>query len=175
MPIRTDTYRFPTAELLVRFFQADPAQPVALAEAAALVGLTREQFREVLDAEGGHAPGDTVLWSEAAAYLFDAWPRKDILELVEAEAGPRIPAGFKLRRVEWWLPDFVVDAMKHQAGQDWQDDPRLRHRLHLAPDRVCTVEDYVADLLYLAITPETVRHLGRLRDFHDAYVYPVVD
>jgi hypothetical protein len=170
MPIRTATSKFPPAELLVRFFHADPQQPVPLAEAAALLGVTALELRALLRAEGGHLEGNRVRWSEVAAYLLDTWPRRQLLQAIERAAGPVLPPKFRLMRVEWWLPMYLVQAMRYQARHEPESGTRLP-----APAADRTVDDYVADLLVSHITRETVHHFGKDEQFLRALIYPVLD
>jgi hypothetical protein len=166
----TAASKFPPAELLVRFFRADPAQPVPLAEAAALLGMSPFELRGLLRAEGGHERGNRVRWSEVAAYLFDAWPRRPLLQTIERKAGPVLPPKFRLMRAEWWLPIFLVQAMRYQASHDPAAGGRLSHGV---AER--SVDDYLADLLFAHIAPETVEHFRSDEAFQRAYVYPVLD
>jgi hypothetical protein len=174
MPIRPDTSKLPPAELLARFFQADPAQPVPLAEAAALLGMSAFELRGVLRAEGGHERGNRVRWSEVAAYLFDAWPRKPLVTAIERAADPVLPPKFRLMRVDWWLPLFLVQAVRYQAAHDPAAGSRLPRRL---PAGLAEpgVEDYVSDLLFAHIGPETLEHFRSDEKFMRAYQYPVLD
>lgn len=174
MPNETATPQFPSPEMLRKFFRTDPHSAVPLSQAARLLGLTTAAFRRLLDAEGGHGLKKTVPWHEAAAYLFDAWSRERILEaLGEEEAARVIPAEFRLVRVEWQLPLFLVRALLHQAAQEGAPDHRLRRRLPPDPVYARGVDDYVADLLYMEIRPETLEHFGGDAAFMAAYLYPV--
>ncbi|HYI12670.1 MAG TPA: hypothetical protein VEK57_26705 [Thermoanaerobaculia bacterium] len=166
--------KFPPAELLVRFFQADPAQPVPLADAAALLGMSAFELRGLLRAEGGHERGNRVRWSEVAAYLFDSWPRRPLLQAIERAAGPVLPPKFRLMRVDWWLPLFLVQAMRYQAAHDPAAGSRLPRRLsgRLAEP---SVDDYVSDLLFAHIAPATLEHFRSDEKFMRAYLYPVLD
>jgi hypothetical protein len=154
MPTDPDSRPFPSRESLVRFFSADRRRPVALSRVAKLLGVTTGTFRAMLDAEGGHRDADTVTWAEAAAYLFDAWPLARVLETLGPGHAHRVPRDFHPTRVAWSIPAFIVRAMEHQAGAERG------------------VDDYVADLLFNQIEPETVAAFGGDHAFLAAYHFP---
>jgi hypothetical protein len=166
MPSEPATPPFPSRELLARFFRTPPGALVPLAEVAALLGITRRKLWALLRAEGAHTAGGAIPWSEAAAYLFDAWPRARILDALGASAEDVIPEQFRLMRVEWAIPVFIVRAMEHQAASGRRGASALRER---------TVSDYVTDVLYNEIDPATVRAFRGDSAFLRALHYPVVD
>lgn len=141
MPIDATSPRFPLHEPLARFFTADPRKPVAPSQVAELLGVTPETFRSMLDSEGGRRDASTLTWAEAAGYLFDAWPLAQLLEALGPEHAHRVPRDFHPTRVAWSIPIFIVRAMEHQAAAEW-----TARGLH----------DYVADLLFNQIQPETL-------------------
>jgi len=79
--------RFPRRETLADFFRMDHRQRVRVPELARLLDVAEHQVREILRAEA-------VDWGEAAACLFDAWPRARILAALGPELARRIPAAF---------------------------------------------------------------------------------
>jgi hypothetical protein len=170
MPIDPASPRFPPPESLSRFFRLDPRTRVPLAQVAELLGTTPDHLRATLRDELPRSRTASMAWTEAAAYLFDAWPRADLLAALGPDSVELIPPAFHLTRVRWSLPIFVVRAMEHQAARAWQDDPRLRRTL---PAR--RIDDYLADLLYAEIQPETVSAFRDDRAFLRAFYYPVGD
>jgi hypothetical protein len=175
MPTDPASPRFPLPESLTRFFRLDPRARVPLAQVAELLGTTPDHLGATLRDELPRSRTASIAWTEAAAYLFDAWSRADLLDALGPDSAGLIPAAFHLTRVPWSLPIFVVRAMEHQAARTWQDDPRLRRTL--APDHLHArrVDDYLADLLYAEIQPETLRAFRDDRAFLRAFYYPVGD
>lgn len=176
MPIQPAQPQFPGKESLRRFFAADRRVPVPLAELASLLGVSQEAARAILDAEGGHPPGEPVAWSEAAALLFDAWPRMAILDALGPRPGGLIPAELRLVPVRWSIPIFVLRAIEHQALRAWYGDPRGRV-LGLVPaaSHARALDDYIADLLHAAIEPATLAAFGDDPSFLRAFHYPALD
>ncbi len=166
MPTEPATPAFPRHESLARFFRMPPDARVPLAEVAALLGTSLPRLRAILRAEGVQALGGAIPWTEAAAYLFDAWPRARILHTLGPAAAAAIPSEFLLARVDWSIPIFVVRAMEHQAATAGRGDPRVRAR---------GVDDYVADLLYNDITPATLDAFRHDKAFVQAFHYPLFD
>ncbi|HYC88572.1 MAG TPA: hypothetical protein VEO54_05125 [Thermoanaerobaculia bacterium] len=160
MPIAPAAPRFPLRETLARFFRLDPRSRIPLDEAARLAGTTTERFRALLLADGAHDSSTSIPWPEAAAYLFDAWPRARILDALGPGFAEIIPPDFRLTRVDWSLPIFLVRALGHQAA-------RVSHARG--------IDDYVADLLYCAIEPETLDAFRDDREFLRAFHFPVLD
>lgn len=155
MPIDPATPPFPLREPLARFFAADRRKRVPVSRVAELLGIPTEMFRAMLDAEGGRRSSATLTWAEAAGYLFDAWPLAQLLETLGPEHAHRVPRDFHPTRVTWSIPIFIVRAMEHQAAAEQRG-----------------VHDYVADLLFNQIQPET---LAAFRDdpaFLAAYHFP---
>ena len=107
--------------------------------------------------ENKAAYGDPSVHELAAAYLFDAWPRAAILAALGQEHAGRIPAQFHPVRVDWSIPVFIVRAMEHQAAGA------------VSPRRV---DDYMADLLFNEIQPETLLAFRDDPGFLAAYHYP---
>jgi hypothetical protein len=174
MPIESPAPAFPDRESLVRFFKMPAHALVPIAEVAALLGTTIDTFREVLRAEGAQPLDSSLPWTEAAGYLLDAWPRADILDALGAEASHLIPSEFQLVSVNWSLPMFLVRAIEHQATAVWAN-PRLPGSAATGGQQSRHVQDYVADLLYNEIQPDTIRALGDDGAFVAAYRYPAVD
>jgi hypothetical protein len=160
MPSEPAAPRFPRRETLARFFRLDPRSRIPLDEAAELAGMTTDLYRAMLRADGAHDSSTSVPWSEAAAYLFDAWPRARILDALGPDCAEIIPPDFRLTRVDWSLPIFLVRALDHQAG-------RVSHARG--------IDDYVAELLYSAIEPETLEAFRDDREFLRAFHFPVLD
>jgi len=175
MPIDPATPRFPLHEHLARFFNADPRRCVPVSQVAALLGITTEMFRAMLDSEGGRRRSDMLPWTEAAAYLFDAWPRTRLLDALGPEDARRIPAGFHPTRVSWSIPIFIVRAMEHQAAADWRRDPRVLHGMSPNHTAARGVHDYVTDLLFNEIQPETLVAFAGDPAFLAAYNFPSRD
>jgi hypothetical protein len=142
---------FPLHEALAGFFTADPRKRVPASRVAELLGITSDVFRSMLDGEGGRRCTSTLTWAEAAAYLFDAWPRAQLLDTLGPDCSHRIPHDFHPTRVAWSIPIFVVQAMEHQAAVEWSRDPRGIPPNHMAARGV---HDYVTDLLYTRFSPK---------------------
>ncbi len=162
MPIETAMPQFPRTELLRRFFRTDPRARVPLADLADLLGVSLEAARAILEEEGGHPPDDRIAWSEAAALLFDAWPRAGILDALGPELGQVIPAEFSPASVRWSVPVFVLRAMEYQAARASHGHSR-------------GIDDYIADLLHAAIEPATLAAFGDDASFLRAFHYPMLD
>ena len=175
MPIEPAAPRFPLTESLRRFFRLDPRARVPLSQVAELLGMTADAVGAMLRNEGGHRRTDSLPWTEAAAYLFDAWPRARILDSLGPGFAEVIPVEFQLTRVSWALPIFLVRAMEHQAARAWQDDPRVRASLTPNPLHARGIDDYIGDVLYGEIQPETVAAFREDSAFVRAFHYPVID
>jgi hypothetical protein len=172
MPIDPATPTFPLHEQLARFFAADRHRRVAVSHVAQLLGITTAMFRSLLDREGGRRASGTVSWAEAAGYLFDAWPRARLLEALGPGHASRVPPDFHPTRVTWSIPIFIVRAMEHQAAADWRRDPRVQRSI--APNHTAArgVHDYVTDLLFNEIQPETLVAFRGDPAFLAAYDFP---
>jgi hypothetical protein len=175
MPIDPATPTFPLHEQLARFFTTDPRRRVPLAHVAELLGITTEMFRSLLHSEGGRRRSDTLAWAEAAGYLFDAWPRAQLLDALGSGHADRVPADFHPTRVVWSIPIFIVRAMEHQAAADWRRDLRVQRTISPNHTAARGVDDYVADLLFNEIQPETVVAFGGDPAFLSAYNFPSRD
>lgn len=151
---------FPRHESLARFFRTPSEALVPLSEVAALLGTTIPALQAILQADGIHHPDGPIPWTEAAAYLFDAWPRARILDALGSEAASIVPPDFMLTRVAWSLPLFLIRAIEHQAS---------------VASRTRGVDDYVADLLYNDITPATLEAFRHDEAFVQAFHYPLID
>ncbi len=175
MPIDAATPTFPLHEPLARFFASDPRKRVPLSRVAELLGISTELFRSMLDKEGGRRPSATLPWAEAAGYLFEAWPLSRLLETLGPEHARRVPHQFHPTRVTWSIPIFIVRAMEHQAAAEWRRDPRVQVGISPNHSAARGVDDYVADLLFNGIQPETLVAFRDDRDFLVAYHYPSPD
>jgi hypothetical protein len=172
MPIDAATPTFPLHDPLVRFFTADPRRRVPLSHVADLLGTPIETFRSILQSEGGRRASGTLSWSEAAGYLFDAWPRAQLLETLGPGHASRVPRHFHPTRVTWAIPIFIVRAMEHQAAAEWRRDPRVQAGISPNHTAARGVQDYVADLLFNEIQPETLVAFRGDPAFLEAYRYP---
>lgn len=175
MPIEPPAPTFPGRESLLRFFSLPAQASVAVEEVAELLGIAVDIFREVLRAEESEPVDGTILWTEAAGYLLDAWPRADILDALGAEASALLPSQFQLVSVTWSLPIFLVRAIEHQAMTIWTSTARLPGRSVTGGPSSRHVQDYVSDVLFNEIQPETVRALEHDSGFAAAYRYPAID
>lgn len=175
MPIAPATPKFPLHEPLARFFAADPRRRVPIAHVADLLGIPTETFRAMLASEGGRRRSDTLPWADAAGYLFDAWPRAQLLDALGPEHARRVPPDFHPTRVSWSIPIFIVRAMEHQAAAEWRRDPRVLAGVTPNHTAARGVHDYVADLLFNEIQPETLVAFGGDPAFLAAYHFPSRD
>jgi hypothetical protein len=147
-----------------------------VAEVAELLGVTPQTFQGMLQEEGGHDGGLSISWREAADYLLDCWPRAAILDaLDESDFSDVIPAQFRLTRVAWSLPVFIVRAMEHQAAREWRSDPRIRDSVVPSHVYARRLDDYIADLLYAEIEPATLAAFRDDSSFLRAFYYPEGD
>lgn len=172
MPLDPAEPRFPLHEPLARFFAADMRERIPLSQVAELLGTTTKVLRSMLASEGGRRPSATLAWPEAAAYLFDAWPRAQLLETLGPVHAARIPRHFHPTRVTWPIPIFILRAMEHQAAAEWRRDPRVRSSISANHTAARGVADYVTDLLFSEIQPETVIAFRDDPAFLAAYDYP---
>jgi hypothetical protein len=172
MPIDPATPKFPLHEHLARFFATDPRRRVPLAHVAELLGIPTEMVRSMLDSEGGRRRSDTLPWAEAAAYLFDAWPRAQLLDALGPDKASRVPADFHPTRVSWSIPIFIVRAMEHQAAAAWRLDPRVLTSITPNHTAARGVDDFVTDLLFNEIRPETLDAFRGDPAFLAAYNFP---
>jgi hypothetical protein len=62
--------------------------------------------------------------------------------------------------------------MEHQAAADWQRDPRLLRSLSPNHTAARGIHDYVTDLLFNEIQPETLAAFGTDPAFLAAYHFP---
>ena len=176
MPIDPAAPPFPQHEALARFFALEsPRRRVPLAQLAGLLGMDPDLLRAMLLAEGGRGNVESIPWAEAAAYLFDAWPLTGILAALGPEHATGIPREFHPTRVNWSIPIFIVRAMEHQAAAEWRHDPRVRAATSPNHTVARGVHDYVADLLFNAIQPETLVAFRGDPAFLAAYHYPSRD
>ena len=175
MPIDPATPKFPLHEHLARFFTTDPRRRVPLSHVAELLGITTEMLRAMLDSEGGRRRSDTLAWGDAAAYLFDAWPRARLLDALGREHARRVPSGFHPTRVTWSIPIFIVRAMEHQAAAEWRGDPRVLTSITPNHTAARGVDDFVTDLLFNEIRPETLVAFHGDPAFLAAYNFPSRD
>jgi len=152
----------------------DHRRGVGVSQLALLVSASEEQVRKVLHSEGIMPAMDSIPWGEAAGYLFDAWPRAQIIAALPPDAASLIPVAFHPSPAGWGLPPFILRAIAHQAALQRKSDPRFNPA---AAGRFASpsVEDYIADILYNEIQPDTVAALGCDPAFLQAYHYPPVD
>jgi hypothetical protein len=142
-----------------------------MARPAAANGIRRTESQPAAG-KGGRRRGDTLAWAEAAAYLFDAWPRAQLLDTLGPEHARLVPHQFHPTRVTWSIPIFIVRAMEHQAAAEWRLDPRVQRSLSPNHTAARGIHDYVTDLLFNAIEPQTVVVFRNDPDFLAAYNYP---
>jgi hypothetical protein len=79
----------------------DQRRRVSVSALAQLLGAPDDQVREVLLREALQRRFDSVEWGEAARYLFDAWPRAQIIDALGPDLAGLIPAAFHPARVQW--------------------------------------------------------------------------
>jgi hypothetical protein len=175
MPIDPAEPMFPLHEPLARFFATDPRKRLPISQVAELLGITSQRFRSILANEGGRRRDDKLSWAEAAAYLFDAWPRAQLLDTLGPEHAHLVPHQFHPTRVTWSIPIFIVRAMEHQAAAEWRRDPRVQRSISPNHTAARGVHDYVTDLLFNAIEPQTVVVFRDDPAFLTAYNYPSRD
>jgi hypothetical protein len=175
MPAESTASRFPNRETLAAFLRMDQRQRVRVSAVAQLLGAPADQVREVLLSEGVQLHFDSVEWGEAAGYLFDAWPRAQIIAALGPGLAPLVPAEFHPAPVTWRIPLFILRAMKHQAALMRENDPRVNPAATGAHFISPAVEDYIADILFTEIQPSTVEDLAIDSAFLKAYHYPPLD
>lgn len=153
---------FPDRAKLAAFFKKDPSRRVRICDLAPLLGTSTDQVRTMLRADDLDMRSDAIEWGEAASYLFDAWPRAQILAALGPVLSRLIPHAFHPVPVQWGIPLFIVQAMEYQAAQAGRFTSPL-------------VDDYVADILFNEIRPATVGTLSSDGAFLEAYSYPPLD
>lgn len=153
----------------------DQRRRVRVPMLARLLGASAEQVREVLLNEGVQLRSDSVEWGEAAAYLFDAWPRAQIIDALGPDAARLIPAAFHPAGVHWRIPLFILRAIEHQAALMHENDPRVNPAAIEGHFISPALEDYIADILFAEIHPSTVADLASDTAFVEAYHYPPFD
>jgi hypothetical protein len=176
MPTHSHAPRFPRPETLAAFFRMDRQSRVRVSRLARLLDAPAREVRHILRSEGVELRGDSVEWGEAAACLFDAWPRARIIQALGPDRAHLVPPAFHPVRVRWAIPLFIIRAIEHQAALLRAADPREHPG---APDprfASPSVDDYVADILFNEIQPSTVATLARDDEtFLEAYRYPLRD
>lgn len=175
MPAEANAALFPSRQTLARFFRMDPRQRVLVALLSELFGASDDQVRQLLRAEDVPVRSDSVAWGEAATYLFDAWPRARIIEVLGPDLARLIPPAFHPTPVRWQIPIFILRAIHHQAALEWENDPRGSAAAGDGRFTPHAVDDYVADVLFNEIQPATVDVLGQDPEFLRAYHYPLPD
>ncbi|MEO8383273.1 MAG: hypothetical protein ABI779_26690 [Acidobacteriota bacterium] len=175
MPIVSQPPRFPGRETLAALLRMDRRQRVRVPALAQLLGAPEEQVRQVLLSEGVELHVDSVEWGEAAGYLFDAWPRAQIIDTLGPGLALLVPSAFHPARVQWQIPLFILRAMEHQAALMRHNDPRVNAAAIDGHFRSPALEDYIADILFTEIQPSTVADLAADPAFFDAYHYPPLD
>lgn len=174
MPTDLAASAFPSRKALARFFRKDTRQRVHVPQLAQLLGARDEQVREMLRSEGVQPGIDSIEWGEAAGYLFDAWPRTQIIDALGTDHARLIPPAYHPTRVQWQIPLFILRAIEHQAALMRENDPRVNAA---AGGRFTSTsaEDYITDILFNEIQPATVEALGHDPAFLQAYYYPPLD
>ncbi|MGZ5441672.1 MAG: hypothetical protein ACXW5U_26050 [Thermoanaerobaculia bacterium] len=175
MSARSNPPRFPRRETLAGLLGMDRRRRVGVPALAQLLGAPEVQVREVLHGEGIQLGLDSVEWGEAAGYLFDAWPRAQIIDALGPTLAHLIPAAFHPARVRWRIPLFILRAMEHQAALLRENDPRVNAAATAGYFVSPAVEDYIADILFTEIQPSTVADLASDAAFLEAYHYPPLD
>lgn len=175
MPTGPHAPPFPRRDALAAFFRMDQRRRVRVSVLARLLGAPAEQVREVLRTEGVPLRFDSVEWGEAAGYLFDAWPRAQIIDAVGPDVASVIPPGFHPAPVQWRIPLFILRAIEHQAALMRANDPRVNAAAVPGHFISPAVEDYIADILFSEIQLTTVADLATDPAFLDAYHFPPFD
>jgi hypothetical protein len=175
MSIEPAAPAFPRSESLLRFFRMTGDAFVPIAEVAELLGTTIEIVQAMLREEGVLPLDGPLPWDDVAARLFDAWPRARIIEALGPEAASLVPRDFQLTRVTWAIPVFILRAIEHQAAEAWRNDPRVQGSVVANPSDARGVEDYIVDLLYNVIDPDTLDAFRDDPSFLRAFHYPAVE
>jgi hypothetical protein len=175
MPAHSHAPRFPPVETLSDFFRMNRHDRLRVAQLALLLDAPAERVRHILRSEGIELRGDSTEWGEAAGYLFDAWPRAQILETLGPDRARVVPAAFHPAAVRWTIPPFIIRAIEHQAALMRAHDPRVNPDAPHARFASSSVDDYVADILFNEIQSATVTALADDGAFLQAYRYPPLD
>jgi len=118
---------------------------------------------------------DSVAWGEAAACVFDAWPRVQLIAALGSDSAHIIPSAYHPAPVQWEIPIFIVRALQHQAAAMRENDPRVNAEAAVARLTSSSLDDYIADVLFNEIQPATVVELSHDPAFAQAYHYPFID
>src|SRR5687767_8722624 len=89
-----DTRMPPSRSELIEFFRMKRRERVPLDQLARLLAAPADRVRAVVESEGLPLQSDSIEWVEAAAYLFDAWPRAQIIDTLPRDLARRIPTAF---------------------------------------------------------------------------------
>ena len=172
MPADFQAPPFPSREALADFFRMDPRERVGVVMLARLLGASGRQVRRVLRSQGVAFPLDSVAWGEAAASLFDAWPRAEVIAALGSGLADAVPAAFRPEPVRLGIPLFILRAMEHQTALLRECDPRVNAAAADGRFTSPSVDDYIADILFNEIRPGTVADLSHDASFARAYHYP---
>jgi hypothetical protein len=130
-------------------------------EAALLIGWSEPQLYFDLQAEGKLREDGLVDWEDVALRFLRAWPLDWLIRTL-GEQVTLLPEGLQLVPVTWYLPRYVILAMRTQATLRAND-----------PEVHTTGEgDLVTDILHRNIEPATVEALRGHAGFLDAFHFP---
>jgi hypothetical protein len=150
----------PSPALLTRFFQERHPRPVE--EVAALVGWPREQVEREARNSNALLPGGFVEWYDAASWVLEAWPLATLFRQLGPQAA-LLPSGLQLIPLRLEQPAFLVRALQTQQRIEPMPHRTVRPR---------TFSEYMTDLLYRSIHPDTVDALSDDEAFLRAYAFP---
>jgi hypothetical protein len=150
---------FPPTDMLVRFFAS--RTPLPIADVSTLAGFSRSWVAKKVRTElVTLTPDGRVPWDHAMDWVLRAWPLRTIEEALPADQRGLFPRLLQTVTVTWRIPQYIVDAMTHQAAREnWSEET---HGL--------TVEQYVSDRLHDIIESTAFNEFGR--EFYEAFYFP---
>jgi hypothetical protein len=108
----------PSHSALRRLF-LQPKSVYSIPAAARLLGITRKELREWIDAgEMETDDGLAVPWSEIVAFGLDIWSQAVVEEALGADVAEAIPELLRLTELSVQLPRFEVAALQKVAAQE---------------------------------------------------------
>jgi hypothetical protein len=146
--------KFPPREALIRCFR--DRLDCTLHEVAEIVGSSVEWIA----AHVGD-PDALVPWDEAALLFLRAWPPATQEAMLKDIGG--LPELYRLKRVDWRLPEYLVIAMEKCAARERaaRDDA---HDL--------TLEQWLSEQLLMLVNPEVYDELMADPVMREAYTFP---
>lgn len=152
------TFKLPSRDALERFFRDRP--DCTLAEAAEVIGSDIEWVAGHVD----DAAAPLVPWDEVALLFLRVWPPATLEAMLQDIGG--LPELYRLRRVEWRLPEYLVIALEKCAA---------RERAERDDAQDLTLEQWLSEQLLMLISPDVYDELMADPAMREAYLFPQGD